>query len=224
MLVRLVLAGASLAHRKVPDPGRKISEDGIVSERRYYPGYHLVSYLQHGALINPYVDLGFAARLEAYAKACGPITIHSRNPGTLGYLAVPQVSIIDTLGLTDAFIARLSRDHLVDRHPRPGHPDKRIPVRYLAGRRDVSIVPGWRAAVDARDCTLPDRTANYLDQSSFYTPPHAGLRAEPVVEPGAPFHVVAESTPRQKARGWLEPAPRYDLALHRRRPAGQRAV
>ena len=82
--------------------------------------------------------------LRAYADSCGPITVHSRNPGTLGYLAGPDVTVIDVLGLTDRYIAKLPKAFLAYRVPRPGHPDKYIPVRYLAGRGDISLLASWK--------------------------------------------------------------------------------
>jgi arabinofuranosyltransferase len=154
----------------IPDPGAEISKHGIVDEWEYYPGYHLDSYRQNGRLVNPYLDLGFADRLRAYAERCGQVTIHDRNPGTLGYLAGPKVSVIDTLGLTDAFIAHLPKKHLVEQHPRPGHPDKVIPISYLVSRRDVSILPGWRAAVRRGDCSLSEQVGQYQPFSQWLWP------------------------------------------------------
>ena len=93
-----------------------------------------------------------------------------RNPGTLGFLAGPQVSLIDTLGLTDATIAALPRDSLIHKRPRVGHPDKYIPVRYLASRRDIAILQGWKKAVVAGDCQFSDHTEYYLDSEEDWAP------------------------------------------------------
>jgi hypothetical protein len=93
----------------------------------------------------------------------------------MGYLAGPGVSIIDTLGLTDAFIARLPREYLVSAHPRPGHPDKRIPLSYLIDRGDVSILPGWEAAIERRDCSLSAQLSQYEPGFELYTPEWEGF-------------------------------------------------
>ncbi len=137
-----------------PDPGREISDDGIVDERVFYPDYSLVYYKQHNRVKNPYLDLDFAIELRKFAERCGPITIHSNNPGTLGYIAGPDVCIIDSLGLTDSYIAKLPNDHLVETHPRPGHPIKHIPIDYLISKHDISLMAGWERYIYNRDCSI----------------------------------------------------------------------
>jgi arabinofuranosyltransferase len=153
-----------------PPPSAAVSEDGIVDEQAYYPGYRLGVYLDRGRVVSPYLNLDFADDLRAFADRCGPVTIHARNPGTIGYFAGPQVSVIDTLGLTDAFIARLPRSKLVAGKPRPGHPDKFIPLAYLASRKDISIVPDWEPAVAGLDCSVIDRTAALAASGRHWTP------------------------------------------------------
>ena len=157
--------------KSVPDPGAGFSNNGIVNERKYYPGYYLSYLLEHGRLKNPYLDLQFAKDLRLYAEACGHTTIHMRNPGTIGYLAGPNVSVIDTLGLTDAYIARLPRDYLISNHPRPGHPDKYIPVSYLVSRHDVAVLPGWEDSIKRGDCSLSSELAGFQYPSDLYRPP-----------------------------------------------------
>ncbi len=137
-----------------PDPGNRITEMGIVNERAFYPGYRLQSYLRDGTLISPYLEVGFADDLRAYAQACGPFTLSHKNPGAWGYFAGPRVSFIDLLGLSDAFIARLPRQTQVESHPRPGHAEKNVPRQYLQQRGDISLIPGWQEAIYRRDCSL----------------------------------------------------------------------
>jgi len=151
-------------------PSAVVSEAGIVDEQAYYPGYRLDAYLERGRVVSPYLNLDFADQLRAFARRCGPVTIHARNPGTIGYLAGAEVSVIDTLGLTDAFIARLPRSELVADRPRPGHPDKSIPISYLAARRDVSILPGWESAIVGLDCSVVDRAAVLVDSNRLWVP------------------------------------------------------
>lgn len=154
-MIYLAIFGVLYGIQQIPpDPGGTISEEGVVNERAYYPGYTLAHYAEHGTLQNPYLNLGFADQLRSYAEICGPITIHNRNPGTLGYLAGPDVHIIDMLGLTDSFIAKLPNEYLVDKYPRPGHPIKYIPVDYLFSRQDIAITPGWEKYIYGRDCSI----------------------------------------------------------------------
>jgi arabinofuranosyltransferase len=160
--------GPALAARD--QPGLVIPPSGIVDERQYYPGYHLATYREVGRFVNPYLNLEVADWLRRYAQRCGPVVIHARNPGALGYLAGPDVSIIDMLGLTDRFIARLPKSHLVNEKPRPGHPDKRIPVWYLAQRDDISLIRGWEAAVARLDCEFRRRTGRYKTSADLYGP------------------------------------------------------
>jgi hypothetical protein len=169
----LLLVGiAALPLAKEPESINKfkLPRSGIVDERLYYVGYRLSSYLERGELRNPYLDLGFADRLRDYAETCGDFTLHIRNPGTLGYLAGPQVSIIDMLGLTDAFIADLPRESLIHDPPRVGHPDKYVPLSYLAARRDIAILKGWKRAVEDLDCSFPDHTEKYLNSDAMWRP------------------------------------------------------
>jgi hypothetical protein len=157
--------------KSVPDPGAEISDANIANERIYYPGYSLTYLLKHGHLKNPYTNLQFAEGLRRFADVCGPITIHMRNPGTMGYLAGPNVSVIDTLGLTDAYIARLPREYLISDHPRPGHPDKYIPISYLVSRHDVAVLPGWENFIWRNDCSLSSEVAGFHYPSDLYQSP-----------------------------------------------------
>jgi hypothetical protein len=154
-----------------PDPGANISESGIVNERMYYPGYHLSFLLEQGRLENPYLDLRLAEDLRRFAQACGHTTIHMRNPGTIAYLAGPNVSVIDTLGLTDAYIAKLPREYFVSSRPRPGHPVKYIPLSYLLSRHDLAVLPGWVESISRGDCSLTSKLADFQYPSGLYRPP-----------------------------------------------------
>ncbi len=143
---------------------------GIVSERAFYRDYSLQYYLANGKVKHPVFDLAIADDLRNFAADCGGVTIHVTNPGTLGYLAGPQVTLIDVLGLTDRFIAELPNALLVSQTPRPGHPEKYIPVGYLADRRDVAIFDNWLDRIANRDCSLKDETSPYAKPDYFLTP------------------------------------------------------
>ncbi|TFH36300.1 MAG: hypothetical protein E4G99_05275 [Anaerolineales bacterium] len=154
-----------------PDPGAEISPHGIVNEQLFYPGYHLSFLLEQGHLENPYLDLRLADDLRRFAQSCGPITIHMRNPGTIAFLAGPDVSVIDTLGLTDAYIARLPREYLISANPRPGHPDKYIPLSYLLSKQDLALLPGWTESISRGDCSFISKLASFQYPSDFYPSP-----------------------------------------------------
>jgi arabinofuranosyltransferase len=170
IFVLIAVAALPLAREPEAIDKYKLPKSGIVDERLYYTGYHLDSYLKRGELRNPYLKLSLADQLRGYAEACGDFTLHVRNPGTLGYLAGPRVSIIDALGLTDAYIAALPRESLIHERPRVGHPDKYVPLHYLAGRRDIAILEGWKQAVENRDCAFPDHTQKYLGSEELWAP------------------------------------------------------
>ncbi|MEJ2140196.1 MAG: hypothetical protein P8Y61_12240 [Gammaproteobacteria bacterium] len=158
----------------VPGPGLRSAlppaASGIVSERDFYRDYSLEYYLTNGKVKHPVFDLNIADELRNYADDCDRVAIHVTNPGTLGYLAGPQVTLIDTLGLTDRFIAELPKALLVSKTPRPGHPEKYIPVGYLADRGDVAIFDNWIERVANRDCTLKDEVSPYAKPDYFLTP------------------------------------------------------
>jgi arabinofuranosyltransferase len=141
----------------------QVPKSGIVDERLFYPGYRVDYYLEHGSIQNPFFPLLLADQLRVYAEVCGPVSVHARNPGTLGYLAGSGVTVIDQLGLTDAFIARLPKERLVSKRPRVGHPDKSIPLAYLAKRGDIAFLEGWDQAVIKQECDFRTLPTRYLD-------------------------------------------------------------
>jgi arabinofuranosyltransferase len=173
-LVAIPIALVFAALPFAPKPGAaeigQIPKSGIVDERLFYPGYRIDTYLEKGRLQNPYLSLSLADDLRAYAEACGPVTVHARNPGTLGYLAGPEVTVIDLLGLTDAFIAHLPKQRLIPKRPRIGHPKKSIPLAYLAKRGDIAFLQGWPQAVTQRDCDFLTLPARYVDSDEDWLP------------------------------------------------------
>jgi hypothetical protein len=77
---------------------------------------------------------------------------------------------VDTLGLTDRFIAKLPRTYLLSEHPRPGHPDKRIPLWYLAQKEDLALIKGWQGALVRQDCAFGSATQRYKGSTDLYDP------------------------------------------------------
>ena len=70
----------------------------------------------------------------------------------------------------NALVAALPSEALIQDPPRVGHPDKFIPLRYLASRRDIAILEGWAQAVADRDCSFPDHTESYLNSAETWAP------------------------------------------------------
>ena len=173
---------------------------GIVNERLYYPGYSLRYYLRNGRIQNPHLDLSFADAMKMYADTHGPITVHYGNPGTIGYHAGPKVSVIDTLGLTDRYIASLPRTFLTDQLPRPGHPHKYIPVRYLASRGDISLAPLWAERVLMSDPTIRTDVEQLASSRRFWRPDGAIVavtRFHPEADESGEQHDLAEQPAAQ---------------------------
>jgi hypothetical protein len=89
--------------------------------------------------------------LRRYADRYGPIAVESVVLGRFGYDAGPNVSLIDIIGLPDAFIARLPP---FQADPRPGHPYHSIPDEYLRARHVLPSGPETDNRVGNMDATL----------------------------------------------------------------------
>lgn len=154
------------AYTLAPAQTREL-DHGIINERAYWvPGHALAAYIGSRELNHdPQLDA-----MRAYLDVCGRTTIHSYAPAALGYYAGPKLTVIDTLGLTDRFIARLPRSALRARPPRPGHPYKNIPIAYLARRGDIAILPDWEARMAQRDCSLAQQLHPYEGDTGTYPP------------------------------------------------------
>ncbi len=127
--------------------------DGIADEYAWYAGTWRESRFARPAqypeeCVNDRVRLGQSA--NRYAGRYGPITIAWDTTGFLGYLAGPKVQIVDKLGLTDSFIARLPADP----NSRIGHLLHDIPKEYLRSRMVINELPDWRRRLDEGDPTL----------------------------------------------------------------------
>jgi arabinofuranosyltransferase len=165
----LTVGGLKLAPRQ--ERAGRIPASGIVNERLYYfPGYSFAAYMAEGRLVNRYVTDASLDALRAYIDHCGSLTIHLGNPAYTGYVIGPRITVIDMLGLNDRYIAALPNEYLTQRPPRVGHPQKKIPVRYLASRGDVALLPGWRESVRALDCSMPERLGPYRGSDALFDP------------------------------------------------------
>jgi len=153
-----------------PRQGALFNTTGIVAERHFYDGLSLRYRLATGELYYRQPDVPFVDELNAFRDACGPYAVHSGVIGALGYLRHPEIKVIDTVGLTDRYIASLDKSFLIDMDHRPGHPRRLIPVGYLASNHDISIFAEWKEAVSARDCSIITRTEAYASSANLFNP------------------------------------------------------
>ncbi len=153
LVLRLAAGGAALAiaGNLVAPAQDALIRRGIVNERLYYPGFHVASYVRTGEIDSGSVRI--VPAIQAFVCACGPVALHASAIGALGYRLGPQVTVIDTIGLTDRYVASLPKSALVGPQ-RVGHPTKLIPVAYLGKRGDIALFSDWRRAVRSRDCSI----------------------------------------------------------------------
>lgn len=103
-------------------PLRDVRENGVADERRFYWGQNS---LQSWTLGAPLIQRGPAASTHE------PSAVQLNSfPGAFGYRANQGVVLVDTYGLTDAFLARL-RPETGDVF-RAGHLQRHVPLGYLA--------------------------------------------------------------------------------------------
>lgn len=115
---------------------------GIADERRYYCRD---TALRHALTGEPVLQNDWA-RLGRELRPAGPMYLEFGNAGFLGFFAGPQLHVIDTAALGDAFLARLPA--LYDPLPRPGHMTRYVPPGYaaaLAGKPEKLTDPNLRA-------------------------------------------------------------------------------
>jgi arabinofuranosyltransferase len=110
---------------------------------------------------HPWVDLGRRLRRE---HPRGKPFVHL-NMGLLGYYAGRRIHIVDALGLTDPFVARLP----VDEFWTAGHAQRVVPEQYiqsLSRRRNVIENPGLHHLFD--DLTLATRSEDLFSTNRFW--------------------------------------------------------
>ncbi len=147
----LLVAGFCLSLAARP-PSGAVNGDGIVTERLFTPGLTLSQYRRQGGFEVPFGQLEAYRYARDFAKVCGPITLSYGAIGYYGYFSGPDVSIIDLLGLTDPYIAKLAKGAIVGR--RPGHATKYVPDAYFLARADVTMMYGWEERLRLGDCSL----------------------------------------------------------------------
>jgi arabinofuranosyltransferase len=169
LLVLGALGGPMLAPNQ-PE-SRDIPASGVINERMFYvPGYSFDTYRKQKILLNPAIPVATLDSFKRYVEKCGPVTIHIRNPAYIGYYVGPKITLIDLHGLNDYYIARLPNEDLVDHPPRPGHQLWKVPIKYLAERKSVSLLPDWQRKVEDLDCTLPQQAYELRNDPGYFTP------------------------------------------------------
>jgi hypothetical protein len=140
------LLALSLGYTRFVTLGRDVNVVGIADERAFYP---------HTWLFEPkseptdYIDFsGSWQRIgQRLRDEHVPFFVHA-NIGFMGYVAGPDVYLVDRLALTDAFLSRLPARH--DEQLRVGHYFRLMPHGYTQ-----SLTSG-HCAMDAALCPLFD--------------------------------------------------------------------
>lgn len=88
--------------------------------------------------------------LRRYTDLYGPVTVSAPATGQYGYVAGPQVTVLDILGLSDAFVTRMPALP----YQRPGHIGRALPVDYLRSRGDLTLQKNYAERLRALDPTL----------------------------------------------------------------------
>jgi arabinofuranosyltransferase len=154
----------SFASRKA----ESVRPSSITDERQFYFGAtglwpRLWAHLNKDEAFeaaHPWADLG---RKLSREHPSGKAYVHI-NMGFLGYYAGPRVHIVDGLGLTDPFVARLP----VDNFWTAGHGGRIVPDEYVESlnrRRNIIADPRLHQLFD--DLTLATRTKELLSARRF---------------------------------------------------------
>lgn len=143
--------------------GTRISDERLLFQPATGLWSRMWGYLDGEAFeaVHPWVDLGQQLRRQ---HPRGTPFVHE-NMGLLGYHAGPRVHIVDSLGLTDPFMARLP----VKFFWTAGHGRREVPEEYvqsLERRRNVIRDPGLHRLFD--DITLATRTERLFTAKRFW--------------------------------------------------------
>jgi len=130
----------------------RVSPAGIGNERAIYQTLWLST---RTARTSPEITTGIDAPtlgliLRRYSDLYGPVTVSGTATGQYGYLAGPQVTVLDTFGLSDAFVARMPAQP----HPRPGYIARAVPLDYFRNRGDLTLQKNYVERLRALDPTL----------------------------------------------------------------------
>lgn len=181
------LCVASLLIANTTQYDNRIPDSGIGNERALYQPLWLT---QRRGQVQPPGGIdrpdSIALSLKAYAEAYGPITVRGAAIGQFAYFAGDKVSVLDGLGLTDAYVAR--ETPLTNQ--RPGHINRQVMADYFRIRGDITLQRDWLARVRALDPTLREAAVKAASETAW-SDPQAQRRYEEVRElvagPLSPF-------------------------------------
>lgn len=149
--IAVALCVASLFVANTTQSDSHFGDAGIGNERAQYPWLWLT---QRRGQAQPPLRLdrpdSVARSLRAYAETYGPITVQGAAAGQYGYYAGDRVTVLDVLGLSDAYIAREAPKP----DQRPGHINRNVMTDYFRVRGDITLQRDWLARVRALDPTL----------------------------------------------------------------------
>lgn len=152
---------------RVPSHEQVEIDGGIADEYAWYAGYwHRPRFRMPDSAPNELLASWVAGGqvLEKYSREHGPIAMAWGVMGILPYYAGPRVTVIDVLGLTDAFVARCPADPA----SRVGHIGHDIPMEYFLARGAVSSIPDAFERMVAGDPTLIEQ-ARWLQQQAVWS-------------------------------------------------------
>jgi arabinofuranosyltransferase len=155
--------------------------DSISNERLYYSGQSLRHYLNGGTPLQFAKDWAPQVEpLEAFREECGGFAMLTGRIGALAYALGPGIDVVDLYGLTDNTISHLPESNYIE-GSRRGHPQRLLPVSYLASRSDITLFSNWKDAVAAGDCGII--TAVHAFESSDALVAPFDTAARPVYKP-----------------------------------------
>lgn len=144
--------------------------NGISNERAFYRDQSLRHYLtgatplQIAETWEPQVQ-----PLKAFTQSCGSFAVLTGRIGAISYALGPAVQVVDLYGLTDSTISHLPQSSLID-GSRTGHPQRMLPLSYLASRGDITLFANWRDAVAAGDCGIIAAARTYTSSNALVAP------------------------------------------------------
>jgi hypothetical protein len=138
VVVALLLLAGIFSYVRAETSSGEITAIGVTNERRYYEHSNTLLNRLGGARVHKLAAEGISLKRQAVGRW---IATKRNAVGMLGYYAGSNVIVIDTLGLSDAFIARTEK--LPPEKQRIGHPEHNIPPEYLDERLKGIVTPMW---------------------------------------------------------------------------------
>lgn len=163
LAVALCVAALLVANTTQYD--NRIPDSGIGNERANYQPLWLT---QRRAQNRPPSGLerpdSVAVALRAYADAYGTIAVRGAAIGQFAFFSGDRVTVLDGLGLTDAYVAREPPQP----DQRPGHINRNVMQDYFRVRGDITLQKDWLPRVRALDPTLREAAVKAAAESEWY--------------------------------------------------------